>query len=291
MVVSASFEDEILSLNAIYTEDTLIISDDGDSHSDTTCILQIPDQHNVSLRVLFPSEYPETCPVILGPATSGGAEARKGEASTIASIAQDVLTSCFRAGEPCIFDLLAELGPLLEARASETQHEMEAEPDNDGDNPVDSDNNKSLSQHDLIDPPAWTLSTAVTEKKSVFLARAAHCTSVATAKASIAHLLATDKKAARATHNITAWRIRDPETSATYQDCDDDGETAAGSRLLHLLQVMDAWDVIVVVTRWYGGIHLGPDRFRLINQVAREAVVAGGFAEKEGAKTTGKNKR
>jgi putative IMPACT (imprinted ancient) family translation regulator len=45
------------------------------------------------------------------------------------------------------------------------------------------------------------------------------------------------------------------------QDNDDDGETAAGSRLAHLLQVMEVRDVCVVVSRWYGGIKLGPDRF------------------------------
>lgn len=63
----------------------------------------------------------------------------------------------------------------------------------------------------------------------------------------------------------------------TYQDCDDDGETAAGGRLLHLLQVMNVWDVLVVVSRWYGGIKLGPDRFSIINKVAREAIVKGGW--------------
>jgi putative IMPACT (imprinted ancient) family translation regulator len=30
---------------------------------------------------------------------------------------------------------------------------------------------------------------------------------------------------------------------------------------LHLMQLMDVWDVMVVVTRWYGGVHLGPDRY------------------------------
>lgn len=34
----------------------------------------------------------------------------------------------------------------------------------------------------------------------------------------------------------------------------------------------------MVVTRWYGGIHLGPDRFRIINQTARDAVVKAGQA-------------
>ena len=45
------------------------------------------------------------------------------------------------------------------------------------------------------------------------------------------------------------------------------------SGLLHLLQVMDVWNCLVVVSRWFGGVKLGPDRFRLINQAAREALV------------------
>ena len=101
-------------------------------------------------------------------------------------------------------------------------------------------------------------------------------------KAYLAHLLATDKKVAKATHNITAWRIRG-EAGVQYQDCDDDGETAAGGRLLHLLELMNSWNVMVVVTRWYGGVHLGPDRFRLINQCGRDAVVKAGFGPQEEA--------
>ena len=48
-----------------------------------------------------------------------------------------------------------------------------------------------------------------------------------------------------------------------------DGETAAGSRLAHLLDIVQAEGVVVVVSRWYGGIQLGPDRFKHINNVAR----------------------
>lgn len=47
------------------------------------------------------------------------------------------------------------------------------------------------------------------------------------------------------------------------QDYDDDGEAAAGGRLLHLLQMTDARNVCVVVSRWYGGILLGPSRFAI----------------------------
>lgn len=41
--------------------------------------------------------------------------------------------------------------------------------------------------------------------------------------------------------------------------------------------MMDAWNVIVVVSRWFGGTHIGPDRFKHINTAARDAVVKGEF--------------
>ena len=53
------------------------------------------------------------------------------------------------------------------------------------------------------------------------------------------------------------------------QDYDDDGEDAAGGRLLHLLQILDVKNTIVVVSRWYGGVKLGPARFTHINNAAR----------------------
>ena len=53
------------------------------------------------------------------------------------------------------------------------------------------------------------------------------------------------------------------------QDYDDDGEDAAGGRLLHLLQILDVKNTVVVVSRWYGGVKLGPARFTHINNAAR----------------------
>lgn len=41
--------------------------------------------------------------------------------------------------------------------------------------------------------------------------------------------------------------------------------------------MMDVWNVVVVVSRYFGGIHLGPDRFKHINTAARDAVTKGGF--------------
>ena len=142
----------------------------------------------------------------------------------------------------------------------------------------------------------WAISTPVTEKKSLFVARACPLNSPAQVQMILKTLVSTDKKIARATHNITAYRIRCPPSPShpreiVYQDCDDDGESAAGGRLLHLMQTMDVWNVLVVVSRWYGGVKLGPDRFRIINGVARDALVVGGWAAGSKEKETGGRKK
>ena len=41
----------------------------------------------------------------------------------------------------------------------------------------------------------------------------------------------------------------------------------------------DVKDVLVVVTRYFGGTLLGADRFKHINQAARDALELGGFIE------------
>jgi len=76
----------------------------------------------------------------------------------------------------------------------------------------------------------------------------------------------------------------------SLQDCDDDGEAAAGGRLLHLLQIVDARDVVVVVSRWYGGILLGPSRFTHINNAARNLLDVCGYISKDSAKGRKKSK-
>ena len=40
-------------------------------------------------------------------------------------------------------------------------------------------------------------------------------------------------------NSVCSYRIHHSERGVYQQDCDDDGEAAAGGRLLHLLQVMN----------------------------------------------------
>ncbi|KAK8153838.1 ribosomal protein S5 domain 2-type protein [Phyllosticta citrichinensis] len=269
--MNPTLSDEIISINSIYAEDTLITASDDDTTG--TCILRLPSLPSIALRIEFPPGYPDAPPVVLGTHTVGD-DVPKGFGTRVVDAARGVLAQAFRPGEPCVFDLLEELGDSV----------------NDNDNVRGEQQQQQQEEVEQLGPdPPWVLSEPAVEKKSVFVARAAPVSSTLQAKAFVQHLLATDKKAAKATHNITAWRIRGAN-DAVYQDCDDDGETAAGGRLLHLMQLMDVWDVMVVVTRWYGGVHLGPDRFRIINQTAREALVEGGFVRQEKEKGGGKKK-
>eukprot|EP01041_Mallomonas_annulata_P004710 gene4710-9332_t len=68
-----------------------------------------------------------------------------------------------------------------------------------------------------------------------------------------------------------------PLTSVSFHDYDDDGETAAGGRLAELLRLMPADGVAVIVTRYFGGVKLGPDRFKFINNAARQMLEEQGF--------------
>ena len=65
------------------------------------------------------------------------------------------------------------------------------------------------------------------------------------------------KAFAKATHNT--WGVL---LSASGPLKGDDGEAGAGQVILRMLERAEVTDHVVIVTRWYGGKHLGGDRFR-----------------------------
>ncbi|XP_003219694.2 protein IMPACT [Anolis carolinensis] len=132
----------------------------------------------------------------------------------------------------------------------------------------------------------------ITDRRSTFQAHLAPVVCPKQVKNVFAELYK-NKKIANATHNIYAYRIYCEDKQTFLQDCEDDGETAAGGRLLHLMQILDVHNVLVVVSHWYGGILLGPDRFKHINNCARNILVEKNYANSAEnlSKQTGKNKR
>lgn len=72
-----------------------------------------------------------------------------------------------------------------------------------------------------------------------------------------------NKKFAKATHN--SWAVLLPEGPLK----NDDGEASAGMVILRMLEREGREGHVVCVTRWFGGKHLGGDRFRHVAEAVR----------------------
>lgn len=72
------------------------------------------------------------------------------------------------------------------------------------------------------------------------------------------------KKYAKATHNT--WAVVFSDGTPLKND---DGEGGAGQIILQMLEREGLTDHVIVVTRWYGGKHLGGDRFRHVQDCVR----------------------
>ena len=84
------------------------------------------------------------------------------------------------------------------------------------------------------------------------------------------HLLFSNHAVAKATHNIYAYRIK--TATRTIENSCDDGEYGAGKRVLELMRELNITNQMVIVTRWYGGQHMGPRRFNCILNAAKEVI-------------------
>ena len=75
------------------------------------------------------------------------------------------------------------------------------------------------------------------------------------------------KKFAKATHN--SWAVLFDTDGQADPQKNDDGEAGAGAVILRMLEREGLSNHIVVVTRWYGGVKLGGDRFRHVVEAVR----------------------
>lgn len=149
-------------------------------------------------------------------------------------------------------------------------------------------------------PHAIYASDRITDRRSTFLA---HATTLSSADQLPAFLdyITSQHQLKRATHCMYAYRTFKQNleegnghgssngqraqaapaiatTKATVLTGQKDGgESGSGDRLARLLQDTRSDNVVLVVSRWYGGIQLGNDRWKRINQVAKEALQLGNF--------------
>lgn len=114
----------------------------------------------------------------------------------------------------------------------------------------------------MPDGLAWVSAEPIVDRKSVFVGHAVAVSHPSQIRPALDWLLS-DSKIAKAAHNMWAYRCRVDGTLhqgaslvdgrvLTCADNDDDGESASGSRLSHLLSILQLDNALVVVTRWYG---------------------------------------
>ncbi|HHX01056.1 MAG TPA: YigZ family protein [Firmicutes bacterium] len=112
------------------------------------------------------------------------------------------------------------------------------------------------------------------ERKSRFIGRAHPASSVAEAEEFIKKI---SKKHWDATHNVYAYSIG---INAEQQKCYDDGEPSGTSGLpsLEAIKALNLTNVVVVVTRYFGGVLLGRGGLiRAYGSAATEALKAAGI--------------
>lgn len=269
-------KDEIEVIGAIYND--AVITRNTLPIPNFTFSLPTSTYDPVVVEVELPTKYPDVVPpevkissIYVGPVT-------------LTTSAKDTLIAelgcLFVQGEVVLFQWFEYLRAWIDEKVG--QHPIEEE--------EDAAKQESTVEYEEIkiekdsapsaDTPSIVSSEPFMERKSTFLGHAARVTSTEQVQVVMDHLLS-NKHIARATHNIMAYRIVKPGTGTradiVISDHDDDGETAAGGRLSHLLSLFKAQNVVVVVTRWYGGVKLGPDRFKFINQAARDVLEQGAF--------------
>lgn len=295
--------EEIEALSAIYGEEWCVVDD----HARVFCIRIGDDKDHpkwtICLQVMLPNEYPATAPPIyqLNAPWLRGQErvniSNSLEEIYIDNIGESILYLWVEKIRDVLIrkSQLAEPGPVVEKKTEEEDIECEDDLflDYDPENLYRAlDYDFGENQPEIEELPPIDHGIPITDRRSTFQAHLAPVVCPKQVKMVLAKLYE-NKKIASATHNIYAYRIYCEGKQTFLQDCEDDGETAAGGRLLHLMEILNVRNVMVVVSRWYGGILLGPDRFKHINNCARNILVEKNYisSPEESSKGLGKNKK
>lgn len=276
-------DEEIEILKAIYNEDCVISKFNQQGNR----IVDIFVDENITIRATLPSTYPsKDCPVfeLLGRNINKHDRSRAiDEFYSIYNNSQNdvILFSCT--------EWIKQNMSAVENALEEAACEYDEDPGIKSDTCRSSFENACRNE-DLLSRIYH--GESLVDRKSVFQAHVAAIYNPDEAS-EIVSILKQDRKISRATHNIIAYRVVSDSSSGppiVYADNDDDGEHGAGPKLAELLSLIGAQNVIVVVSRWYGGIQLGPDRFKHIANVARTAIEHCGLCSRSESSSSGKSK-
>ncbi|EMG45422.1 hypothetical protein G210_4396 [Candida maltosa Xu316] len=109
----------------------------------------------------------------------------------------------------------------------------------------------------------WSASEIITDRKSRFQGRHIELQNVEDIPKILQDLLKEHKSIARASHpHIIAWAVE--KDNQIIHGFKDNGEKGAGMRLTEMLSKHKLKNILVIVTRWYGGNPIGSSRYRHI---------------------------
>ncbi|KAI8068696.1 ribosomal protein S5 domain 2-type protein [Gongronella butleri] len=292
LAVCAIYGDDVLQLDeanstaeqAVYT---LLLNIDQDNDMEDAASGAVRSPRTLQLRLFFPGTYPSADKPVFEVLSKYCGSVKVDEHMTRAI--QDSLDELFLPGVVVLFDWIQAIREYME---DHVPHDDRVDDDDDHDSEGE---NAALVDARAATPPPPTRSRVpsvpvpkiysgdpLVDRKSTFVAHIAAVHNTDEIQAVMDTLLS-NNKIFRATHNMMAYRIK-LDGGRVLQDSDDDGESAAGGRLLHLLQILQVENVMVVVSRWYGGIKLGADRFKDINNCARKALEDCGYIKDDSGK-------
>jgi hypothetical protein len=262
-----SQNDEIEVLQSIYDSDII------DKLETERCYEIHLTLHEALAPLIIQFWYPETYPSNDSPNFSARSNWITKEHM---SWLNEALNKCFVSGNVVMYEWIEfiknnlfeelQLENLVSSDSNTIQSELQEELNEEEDD-LDNETQEQIDKLNIVHGEIFV------EKKSRFVAHVANVHTLDQVNLFI-RFLKRDKRIAEATHNIVAYRFEKQNKHSgeilIEENRDDDGEFGAGDPLLFLLQRANAMNVCVVVTRWYGGIQLGPDRFRIILNVAKE---------------------
>ncbi|CAG5111708.1 Oidioi.mRNA.OKI2018_I69.chr2.g5986.t1.cds [Oikopleura dioica] len=250
-MTTEEWSDEILALQSIYEEIDVL--------SDKCIEINFKGEESsleASLRVEIAADYPLHCPAVSVQAFF----LQREEKSALIKELEDMFSS----GEPIVFEWAEKVREILTLadgeRAKKSREAASLEYQK-------SEKPAEKIEDPLISDIAIVAGETIIDRKSTFQPFYAKVNTVAEALRFREKLLQ-NRKIASATHNMFVYKVN--ENGIVKSDADEDGESGAEGRMLHLVDITGAMNIAVIVTRWYGGIHLGGDRWKHINNCLRQ---------------------
>ena len=126
---------------------------------------------------------------------------------------------------------------------------------NDKDIKDNTDKKKDLTEYELFFEKGGIKSEILPEKDYVFQSHGIYVKNIEEVNLYRTYLLS-NNKIKKATRNVFAYRFFDEKSNTIVEDYDDDGEHYAGTRILGFLQKMKIYNILILVSRFNGDLHL-----------------------------------